>query len=129
MEAKYLLRSAPNGRFYLLEKSNGEYVSIGMLLTEYPIDKELTLALANKVKKFQVLLRNEGDIIYILPDKFGDLLKIHIKVYGRLQSFGEKLRYIERLQFFTLLEEENYEELIRRLELLYLGTVVEGEHK
>jgi len=114
-----------NGKVYLYEKRDDTFISIGEVPSDYSIDRVLLAVISEKVTKFPPFLVSQGGKMYIVPKDLGEVVKLHSKVFSMLPSFYEKLLYVERLQFFTLMGEENYKELIRRLEVYYMTKKVE----
>lgn len=111
---------------YLYERIDGRLTAIDRVQIDYAIDREIANIILSQIKQFKPFMEGNGKTIYKVSDDFGEALKMHIKVFKMLPTLHEKLIYIDQTQIFTLMETQDYKELIDRLNVYYLAKKIEG---
>jgi len=114
------------GSILLYEEFEGSMVCIGVFATNYALDKEMLLALKSQIEIGKPFISSErGRSFYKIDDDLGEAFKLLIKSFTSLPNLKEKLIFLERTQFFTLLEQKKYKELADNMRLFYIGRKIE----
>lgn len=124
---KFLAELVGNGRIYLWQNVNGVFREVGYFPTEYSIDAEMNRELIRILESYPNFLESLDRQFKIIPDDFGEVLYLLIKILEHVKALSEKLRFLEQVQVFSLLEGYEFKELKSRLERYYLAKKVEKQ--
>ena len=128
METEYAVELVEYGGLMLLyEKKDGVLTSVGRIPFNYGVDKEVAGVIRGVVQLNKPFMQAEGRAFYNIPKDFGEVLKMHIKVFDILPNLHEKLLYIDRTQIFTLITGQQFKELKDRLNVYYIVKKIEGD--
>jgi len=125
-------------RFLLLLGRNSEKIEIYEKIGEtykvretFPIPYAVEKILANEIKEytqenFPLFMSTDSADIYSISDRWAKIVLNLAKVLNKTDFLDEKLRFIEKIRFFTSLEEQDLEGLEKRLFTFVLGKKLEG---
>jgi len=126
-EEKYAVEIIDYGGAILLyEKVDGVLTSRGSVPLDYAIDKEIGGVIRITIKQEKPFMISEGRSMYKISTEFGEVLKMHSKVFRLLPNLHEKLIYLEQTQILTLVETQQFKELRDRLSVYYMAKKIEG---
>lgn len=122
IENKFMVEISRSDSLILYENKDGVMTNIGFFpLTSYALDKEMAFSFLEIIRKMKpLIIIANGQAFYGLDDEFGQILKMITQIFEKGLSFREKILFIERTQFFTLLEEGKYKELADCINVLYV---------
>jgi len=126
-EEKYAVEIIDYGGAILLyEKVDGVLTSRCSVPLDYAIDKEIGGVIRITIKQEKPFMISEGRSMYKISTEFGEVLKMHSKVFRLLPNLHEKLIYLEQTQILTLVETQQFKELRDRLSVYYMAKKIEG---
>lgn len=127
MSGRYFIEIFSYGpKIFLYEKKDDIFKCIGTMEGSYAIDKEIVSGITSRFMNTKPFLETDGRVMFNLEDTMGEILKITISILGQNMNLHEKLIFLERTQFLTLMQEGDLERLKDKLAVLNLVRKIGG---
>jgi len=124
---KYLVFINNAGNVYLyFQGRNGIYKEEASFPTPFALEKELGFEIKKYTEKhFKPFIELREGTLYEVSQEWGDVIKTTIRVLESLRELREKLRFLEEVQFFSLLESRDLKTLKEKLATFLLKKKIE----
>lgn len=109
-----------------IEGRNGVFKEGISFPTPFALEKELAIEIKEYTERhFKPFLELRGGTLYEVSDEWGDIILTTIKILERLKELKEKLKFLEEVQFLTLLESRDLKTLREKLATYLLKKKIE----